>query len=108
MAVYSAIAILGVVAELIASSRPVRSPHQAGREPRAQTASCPGGGADSVLITGAGFGVLATEAVVAELCADRSTPTRVRVDARLTGAYTPAAAFGPEIATAAGGTFILA
>lgn len=32
------------------------------------------------LVVGAGFGVLATESVVAALCADRSTPARVRVD----------------------------
>jgi len=34
----------------------------------------------STLVTGAGFGVLATEAVVAELCAGQPTPHRVRVD----------------------------
>jgi short subunit dehydrogenase-like uncharacterized protein len=33
------------------------------------------------LVTGAGFGVLATESVVLKLCADRPTPARVRVDA---------------------------
>ncbi len=32
------------------------------------------------LVVGAGFGVLATESVVAALCADRPTPVRVRVD----------------------------
>jgi short subunit dehydrogenase-like uncharacterized protein len=37
--------------------------------------------AGSTFVTGAGFGVLATEAVVAALCADRPTPTHVRVDA---------------------------
>ncbi|WP_262698673.1 MULTISPECIES: hypothetical protein [Streptomyces] len=37
--------------------------------------------ADSTLVTGAGFGVLATEAVVAKLCEGRPTPHRVRVDA---------------------------
>jgi short subunit dehydrogenase-like uncharacterized protein len=37
--------------------------------------------AGSTLVTGAGFGVLATEAVVAKLCADLPTPHRVRVDA---------------------------
>jgi short subunit dehydrogenase-like uncharacterized protein len=37
--------------------------------------------AGRTLITGAGFGVLATESVVAMLCRDRPTPTRVRVDA---------------------------
>ncbi|CAM5232936.1 Saccharopine dehydrogenase NADP binding domain-containing protein OS=Streptomyces tendae OX=1932 GN=GUR47_23750 PE=4 SV=1 [Streptomyces tendae] len=36
--------------------------------------------AGSTLVTGAGFGVLATEAVVAKLCQDRPTPRRVRVD----------------------------
>ncbi|MDX6740717.1 saccharopine dehydrogenase NADP-binding domain-containing protein [Actinocorallia sp. A-T 12471] len=35
----------------------------------------------STLVTGAGFGVLATEAVVAELCDGRPTPRAVRVDA---------------------------
>lgn len=37
--------------------------------------------AGSTLVTGAGFGVLATEAVVAKLCETRPTPTHVRVDA---------------------------
>jgi short subunit dehydrogenase-like uncharacterized protein len=37
--------------------------------------------AGSSLITGAGFGVLATEAVVIALCAGRSAPARVRADA---------------------------
>ncbi|MFI2644301.1 hypothetical protein [Streptomyces sp. NPDC018610] len=37
--------------------------------------------AGSTLVTGAGFGVLATEAVAAKLCEGRSTPHRVRVDA---------------------------
>ncbi|SEP48956.1 saccharopine dehydrogenase NADP-binding domain-containing protein [Amycolatopsis saalfeldensis] len=37
--------------------------------------------AGSTFVTGAGFGVLATEAVVAKLCEDRPTPQRVRVDA---------------------------
>ena len=35
----------------------------------------------STIITGAGFGVLATEAIVIALCADKLTPRRVRVDA---------------------------
>ncbi|MDQ7809919.1 hypothetical protein Q5425_39870 [Amycolatopsis sp. A133] len=35
----------------------------------------------STFVTGAGFGVLATEAVVAKLCEGRETPSRVRVDA---------------------------
>lgn len=38
-------------------------------------------GAHQVLITGAGYGVLATESVVLRLCARRPRPTRVRVDA---------------------------
>ncbi|WP_051851703.1 saccharopine dehydrogenase NADP-binding domain-containing protein [Streptomyces sp. NRRL F-5650] len=37
--------------------------------------------AGSTLVTGAGFGVLATEAVVIRLCEDRPTPAAVRVDA---------------------------
>lgn len=99
--------------------------------------------ADSALITGAGFGVLATEAVVAKavrgprphswghavidwpdgarregwLRADdgmdytadavMAAVMRLAEGDRPAGAYTPAAAFGPEIGTAAGGTFIL-
>ncbi|WP_086843701.1 hypothetical protein [Amycolatopsis kentuckyensis] len=35
----------------------------------------------STFLTGVGFGVLATEAVVAKLCEGRETPSRVRVDA---------------------------
>lgn len=38
-------------------------------------------GTGSTLVTGAGFGVLATEALVYELCAGRPSPTRVRVAA---------------------------
>lgn len=37
--------------------------------------------AGSTFVTSAGFGVLATEALVVALCADRSTPTHVQVDA---------------------------
>ncbi|WP_309317495.1 saccharopine dehydrogenase NADP-binding domain-containing protein [Streptomyces salinarius] len=37
--------------------------------------------AGSTLVTGSGFGVLATEAVVIKLCQDRPTPAAVRVDA---------------------------
>ncbi|MYY04429.1 MULTISPECIES: saccharopine dehydrogenase NADP-binding domain-containing protein [unclassified Streptomyces] len=37
--------------------------------------------AGSALVTGAGFGVLATEAVVVKLCEGRPTPREVRVDA---------------------------
>lgn len=33
------------------------------------------------LVTGAGFGMLATESVVLKLCQDRPTPDRVRTDA---------------------------
>lgn len=36
---------------------------------------------DSTFVTGAGFGVLGVEAVVARLCADRPAPREVRVDA---------------------------
>ena len=36
--------------------------------------------AGSVLVTGAGFGVTATESVVKRMCADRPAPVRVRVD----------------------------
>ncbi|WNM36139.1 saccharopine dehydrogenase NADP-binding domain-containing protein [Streptomyces sp. Li-HN-5-11] len=45
--------------------------------------------AGSTLVTGAGFGVLATEAVVATLCADRPTPSHVRVDALASVATEP-------------------
>lgn len=44
--------------------------------------------AGSTLVTGAGFGVLATEAVVAALCAGRPTPREVRVDALASVAMT--------------------
>ncbi|MEU8228959.1 saccharopine dehydrogenase NADP-binding domain-containing protein [Actinoplanes sp. NPDC048967] len=37
-------------------------------------------GAGRTLVTGAGFGVTATESVVVKLCADRPTPLRIRVD----------------------------
>lgn len=37
--------------------------------------------AGSTLVTGSGFGVLATEAVVIRLCEDRPTPASVHVDA---------------------------
>ncbi|MCF8571672.1 saccharopine dehydrogenase NADP-binding domain-containing protein [Gordonia sp. HY002] len=37
--------------------------------------------AGSTLVTGAGFGVVGTEAIVARLCEDRPVPSRVRVDA---------------------------
>lgn len=38
-------------------------------------------GSGSTLVTGAGFGVLATEAAVIRACLDRDRPARVRVDA---------------------------
>jgi short subunit dehydrogenase-like uncharacterized protein len=44
--------------------------HDAGARRRGQT-----------LVTGAGFGIVATEGVLMALCADRPTPTQVRVDA---------------------------
>jgi short subunit dehydrogenase-like uncharacterized protein len=53
--------------------------------------------AGSALITGAGFGVLATEAVAARLCADRPAPARVRVDA-LASVATEAGVIGPAFA----------
>ncbi|MCI3240027.1 MULTISPECIES: saccharopine dehydrogenase NADP-binding domain-containing protein [Streptomyces] len=56
--------------------------------------------AGSTLVTGAGFGVLATEAVVAKLCENRPTPERVRVDALgsvATDAGTVGAAFAASI-----------
>ncbi|TXS35610.1 saccharopine dehydrogenase NADP-binding domain-containing protein [Streptomyces sp. OR43] len=37
--------------------------------------------AGSTLVTGAGFGVVGTEAIVARLCENRPVPSRVRVDA---------------------------
>ncbi|MEU6175359.1 hypothetical protein ABZ832_26070 [Streptantibioticus parmotrematis] len=45
--------------------------------------------AGSTLVTGAGFGVLATEAVVAKLCDGRPTPHRVRVDSVASVAVAP-------------------
>lgn len=45
--------------------------------------------AGSTLVTGAGFGVLATEAVVAKLCEGRPTPRRVRIDAVASVAVEP-------------------
>ncbi|GAA3514408.1 saccharopine dehydrogenase NADP-binding domain-containing protein [Actinocatenispora rupis] len=53
--------------------------------------------AGSTLVTGAGFGVLATEAVVVALCADRPTPSAVRVDAAASVAVT-AGPLGPGYA----------
>lgn len=50
-----------------------------------------------VLVTGAGFGVLATESVVLRLCAGRPRPTRVRVDA-LAAVALEAGVVGPALA----------
>ncbi|MFF1922158.1 saccharopine dehydrogenase NADP-binding domain-containing protein [Streptomyces sp. NPDC058221] len=56
------------------------------------------GDAGSTLVTGAGFGVLATEAVVAKLCEGRPTPQEVRVDA-LGSVATEAGVMGAAFAT---------
>ncbi|KNE79398.1 MULTISPECIES: hypothetical protein [Streptomyces] len=53
--------------------------------------------AGSALVTGAGFGVLATEAVVAKLCEGRPAPHRVRVDSVASVAI-EAGAFGAALA----------
>ncbi|MDI5970098.1 hypothetical protein POF50_012240 [Streptomyces sp. SL13] len=53
--------------------------------------------AGSTLVTGAGFGVLATEAVVARLCEGRPTPREVRVDA-LSSVATEAGTMGAAFA----------
>ncbi|GAB3570308.1 saccharopine dehydrogenase NADP-binding domain-containing protein [Spelaeicoccus albus] len=53
--------------------------------------------ADSTLVTGAGFGVLGTEAAVAKLCEGRTTPKSVRVDA-LGSVDTEAGLLGPAFA----------
>jgi short subunit dehydrogenase-like uncharacterized protein len=53
--------------------------------------------AGSTLVTGVGFGVLATEAVVAALCAGRPTPRSVRVDA-MASVATEAGNFGTALA----------
>jgi short subunit dehydrogenase-like uncharacterized protein len=53
--------------------------------------------AGRTLVTGAGFGVLATEAVVATLCAGRPTPSSVRVDA-LASVETEAGEIGSALA----------
>ncbi len=55
--------------------------------------------AGSALVTGAGFGVLATEAVVAKLCEARPTPSHVRVDA-LSSVSTAAGVIGEAFAAA--------
>ncbi|MDY7089550.1 MAG: hypothetical protein SYR96_31140 [Actinomycetota bacterium] len=49
--------------------------------PRLLAAHAEAAASGSTLVTGAGFGVLATEAVVAELTEGRPAPSRVRVDA---------------------------
>ncbi|WP_326700397.1 saccharopine dehydrogenase NADP-binding domain-containing protein [Streptomyces sp. NBC_01754] len=54
--------------------------------------------AGSTLVTGAGFGVLATEAVVVKLCEGRPTPQRVRVDA-LASVAAEAGVLGSAFAT---------
>ncbi len=53
--------------------------------------------AGCTLVTGAGFGVLATESVVMKLCQDRPTPDRVRTDA-LASVGIEAGAFGEALA----------
>ena len=53
--------------------------------------------AGCTLVTGAGFGVLATESVVLKLCQDRPTPDRVRTDA-LASVELEAGAFGEALA----------
>jgi short subunit dehydrogenase-like uncharacterized protein len=50
------------------------------------------------LVTGAGFGVLATESVVLKLCQDRPTPERVRTDA-LASVALEEGMFGEALAT---------
>ncbi|MFA3875705.1 saccharopine dehydrogenase NADP-binding domain-containing protein [Streptomyces sp. MMCC 100] len=54
--------------------------------------------AGSTLVTGAGFGVLATEAVVAKLCEERPAPQRVRVDS-VASVAVEAGALGAALAT---------
>ncbi|KDE99301.1 membrane protein [Mycolicibacterium aromaticivorans JS19b1 = JCM 16368] len=53
--------------------------------------------ADQVLVTGAGFGVLATESVVLRLCQGQPRPSQVRVDA-LASVATDSGALGPALA----------
>lgn len=50
-----------------------------------------------ILVTGSGFGVLATESVVSTLCRDRPSPHHVRVDA-LPSVALEAGAFGEALA----------
>ncbi|MFF3516820.1 hypothetical protein [Streptomyces sp. NPDC002573] len=60
------------------------------------------------LVTGAGFGVLATESVVLRLCADRPPATRVRVDAvPRAGAGAGAEPVGPALAASIVGSLAL-
>ncbi|GAA3581014.1 saccharopine dehydrogenase NADP-binding domain-containing protein [Amycolatopsis ultiminotia] len=61
--------------------------------------------AGSTLVTGAGFGVLATESVVAKLCADRPAPRQVRVDA-LASVAMEAGVIGAPFASAMVGTLL--
>lgn len=56
--------------------------------------------AGSTVVTGAGFGVLACEAVVAKLCAGRPAPAQVRVDA-LSSVATEAGVMGAAFAATA-------
>ena len=53
--------------------------------------------ADQVLVTGAGFGVLAPESVVLRLCEGQPRPSQVRVDA-LASVATDGGALGPALA----------
>lgn len=53
--------------------------------------------AGQVLVTGAGFGVLATESLVLRLCAGRPPATRVRVDA-MAAVATESGVLGPALA----------
>jgi len=53
--------------------------------------------ANQVFVTGAGFGVLATESVLLRLCAGQPPPTRVRVDA-LASVATETGSFGSALA----------
>jgi short subunit dehydrogenase-like uncharacterized protein len=57
----------------------------------------------STVVTGAGFGVLATEALVIELCAGRPSPSRVRVAAMPTVAGLGSAVLASIIDVVAGG-----
>ncbi|MBU2670377.1 hypothetical protein KOI35_43435 [Actinoplanes bogorensis] len=65
--------------------------------PRMLAAHDEAAAAGSTFVTGAGFGVLATESVVVKLCEDRPTPSRVRVDA-LASVGMAAGVFGQALA----------